>query len=766
MNNGNKKTFERILEVNKNSISVILYTAILLSAARIIYLLTIKLENLYEYAFSIIPPSVVIFLVALLIWKIKKAATLDRFDDYFTCIFTVLLSIMFLGLLFRTLLSVEIKTIHTIKSFYRISSVSMLFLASKINLENKWLRFIYYSYFLTMVLSLLILQHKEKLSDIQDDLIIGIFQIIISITSYNASNKYNDEFKKLYIKNEINIGRLTNIFNNIKQILISINVTKYLIYINSEFDSIIKHIDLVDIYQGFCLESQEDIDNFKKMTKTSDFHEFLIQFALLERFNKQETKVTTNFRKLKFFKKLYFLFKIFKHLKNTKSNDDLNIEKIFESEYFCVDQKFFLLDRFSLKSKLTKENEYYDVSFRRSKIYDVEIFDIMLANNTEVIKIEQEKADNKYRKSYLSNVAHEFKAPIQVLMISVNELSKLNFPKSAANLFKDIENLGNYIFIMIMDIISFSKEDLGISVKFETFESKNPFNFGFQLLQLLIRHNNNKCFSITPELYINENVPTFINSDENRIKQLIVNLISNAYKFTLTGKIIIKVSLTSSNCLYDEILVQVEDSGIGVSKKDQDRLFNQFEKLQDTHDLNKQGSGLGLFICKSIVSKIGIKIGFKEKRQGQGSIFYFSFANMKNLDLCKQIEDINLLILKDCIDSYIISKNIDLDETAYIKNLNKDLAKAHKNKSSKFIKISNNISLNFNNIQTNITALRSIKENPNDTYNEKNDEAKDDIIELDLLFNRAKMKEKLLQLVKICYLKVLTYQHIITLKIY
>ena len=409
---------------------------------------------------------------------------------------------------------------------------------------------------------------------------------------------------------------------------------------------------------------------------------------------KKKVKPKKVIKKSIFFKKLFYVHKIFKFLKKSKNTEDLNFEKVFKSEFFNEYQKFSLLDSFTLKSKVTNENEYYDVSFRRSKIHEVEIIDIMLTNHTEVIKNIQEKADNIYRKFYLSNIAHEFKAPIQVLMISVAELSKLNFPKTAVGYFKDIENLGNYILILIMDIISFSKEDTGINVKFEKFETQNPFKFGNQLLQLLIKHNNSKCFSITTELIIDKNIPKFINSDENRIKQLIVNLISNAYKFTLTGKIIIKVSLTSSNYLYDEILVQVIDSGIGVPEKDQVRLFNQFEKLEDVHDLNRQGSGLGLFICKSIVYKIGIKIRYKDKRHSQGSIFYFSIVNMKNIDLSKKLEDVKILNLKECLNLNI-DNNIDGDVSYYNNTTQIKEPVSRINRSSKYL-LSSDYNINNN----------------------------------------------------------------------
>ena len=465
-----------------------------------------------------------------------------------------------------------------------------------------------------------------------------------------------------------------------------------------------------ELHEGFYLTSPEDIDLFYKSTVNSlYFRNFLDQYALINYFQRVETG-KKHIKQMRFFKKLFYLCKILRCLKSFTENEDIELTKVFTSDYFKSDQKFDLLGSFVLNSKLTHENEYFDFLFRKSRILDVELIDIMLNNNTKIIKIEQEKADNKYRKSYLSNVAHEFKAPIQVLMITVSELSKQNFPKSATSLFKDIENLGNYILILIMDIISFSKEDTGIDVKFERFENKSPFLFAFQILQLLIKHNNNKCYSITPELYIDENVPKFINSDETRIKQLLVNLISNAYKFTLSGKITIKVSLTSSNALFDEILVQVIDTGIGVPEKDQAKLFKQFEKPNDNDNLNRQGTVLGLFICRNIISKIGFNIGYK-KNEGHGSTFYFSFSNIKNNEICKEIEEIKEKNLKNCLESYINS-SIFYSSGNLEQNPPKKLSNLNKYKTSKALRpTSDLIKIERSNSKIQIDEMALLKEN-------------------------------------------------------
>ena len=215
MENISDKTFERILKVNKTTISVILYTAILIPCARILFYQ--GKYNVYDFVKFSIPPSIIILGVLLILKKILNSETLEEFNNYFTFIFLSFLFLFYVDLS----LSPEIKTILNIKVFYRITSISMPFLSSKLNIENKWLGFIYKSYYLAMFLSLVLLTYKENFHEIQDELSIGIFQIIVSKVSYDANMTYNNEFRKLYVKNEINLGRLTNILNNIKQSLIS-----------------------------------------------------------------------------------------------------------------------------------------------------------------------------------------------------------------------------------------------------------------------------------------------------------------------------------------------------------------------------------------------------------------------------------------------------------------------------------------------------------------------------------------------------------------
>ena len=112
--------------------------------------------------------------------------------------------------------------------------------------------------------------------------------------------------------------------------------------------------------------------------------------------------------------------------------------------------------------------------------------------------------------------------------------------------------------------------------------------------------------------------------DRRRFKQVVINLIKNAIKFTNTGMIEVKACYRQAP--ENLLIVHIKDSGKGISKEDFPKLFNRFGKLQRTADVNKDGIGLGLVIAKSIVEQQGGTIGVESRGEGYGSTFKFSIS--------------------------------------------------------------------------------------------------------------------------------------------
>ena len=122
-----------------------------------------------------------------------------------------------------------------------------------------------------------------------------------------------------------------------------------------------------------------------------------------------------------------------------------------------------------------------------------------------------------------------------------------------------------------------------------------------------------------------ENLPEVLIGDERRLKQVLINLVKNAKKFTTRGNIDILVAYDyEEECLY----VHVKDTGRGIAAEDLSKLFTRFGKLQRTASSNSEGIGLGLNIVRSIVEKAGGEINVHSDGINQGSLFYL-FMPMK-----------------------------------------------------------------------------------------------------------------------------------------
>ena len=109
--------------------------------------------------------------------------------------------------------------------------------------------------------------------------------------------------------------------------------------------------------------------------------------------------------------------------------------------------------------------------------------------------------------------------------------------------------------------------------------------------------------------------------DERRLKQVLINVIQNAYKFTSRGSITIKVCYKKK---LRTLVIHVQDTGAGIAPEDVPRLFTRFGKLHRTADLNHEGIGLGLSIVKQIVEQSGGEISVHSDGLGHGSLFCFS----------------------------------------------------------------------------------------------------------------------------------------------
>lgn len=226
---------------------------------------------------------------------------------------------------------------------------------------------------------------------------------------------------------------------------------------------------------------------------------------------------------------------------------------------------------------------------------------------------------------FIANMSHEIRTPIQTILTVMDLLDETRLDAEQIEYTRQIRFSASTILTLINDILDFSKLELG-KMQFEA----NPFNLADVVentIDLISMEAHKKGLEVIID--IDTLLPDFIIGDANRLRQVILNLVKNAVKFTIRGSISCIVSLsafTKDDDVEDinkpAILFEIKDSGIGVPKEKKDKLFHYFYQTDASTSRKYGGTGLGLSICKNIVEAMNGSIGVKDNKNG-GSIFYF-----------------------------------------------------------------------------------------------------------------------------------------------
>jgi signal transduction histidine kinase len=241
----------------------------------------------------------------------------------------------------------------------------------------------------------------------------------------------------------------------------------------------------------------------------------------------------------------------------------------------------------------------------------------LLNKQNEQIKRDAEEA-LKVKSEFIANVTHELRTPVNGILGNTMELAEIETDSKKKRLLSLIERGCADMNAIINNILDFSKLDAG---KF-TLEPRE-FNFRNMIDYVQSNHKNKinekgLDFVVT----VSPDIPEIVIGDELRIVQILNNLLSNASKFTTVGKIVLEAVLTSRVGRQIELFFLVIDTGIGIDKAGQDKLFKSFSQVDASISRRFGGTGLGLNISKQLVELMGGSIHV-ESEPGKGSTFSF-----------------------------------------------------------------------------------------------------------------------------------------------
>ena len=233
----------------------------------------------------------------------------------------------------------------------------------------------------------------------------------------------------------------------------------------------------------------------------------------------------------------------------------------------------------------------------------------------QLAKDSSEKA-NRSKSEFLANMSHEIRTPMTGILGFVDHLSKDEKDTERLKEFDAIKSSGESLLHIINDILDFSKIESGkIDIESHPFEINKLSDNANAIFSKLAKEKSIDC-----RRKIDKELPRCIATDEVRLKQIVFNLLSNAIKFTSEGgRVELSIKYNSDK---HAVLFSISDTGIGIAKENQSKIFNAFNQEDSSTTRRFGGTGLGLSISSKLVSLMGGELKL-ESELGKGSRFYF-----------------------------------------------------------------------------------------------------------------------------------------------
>lgn len=294
-------------------------------------------------------------------------------------------------------------------------------------------------------------------------------------------------------------------------------------------------------------------------------------------------------------------------------------------------------------SKLRTAKDQHDYN-NLLKVIEHERRQLIEARTRESIRTEEmrkakEGADeaNRAKSAFLAVISHEIRTPMTGIMGMVKMLLETTLTKTQHDYIQTVKESGNAMMALLNDILDFEKIESGkLNLEYIDFDLHRLI---MGVATLMNGHATNKGISLNVEL--DPSTPQYVIGDMARLRQVILNLVGNAIKFTQKGGVTIRINAISNQAkegdpITYQIYFAIQDTGIGISAEGLKNIFTPFAQADKSISRKFGGSGLGLAISKRLIEAMGSQINIKSK-ENEGTLFFFTLTLLQGDS--KMVED-------------------------------------------------------------------------------------------------------------------------------